>query len=203
MSGRLFHNVEEDFALYEERYRKVFFFIGQCLTRYQSIEDTLYDAFHATATCSNMMAAAIFEVANSVESKLKLISAATTDRDNGISDLWSDLRPRIKAAADLRNQIAHATPIQVGRGIVVEFDETSGKSKILGYQSEHSDLHLEKRSRGGKKKWALEDLQAARDKLQHVWLNLITFNRIAAGQAIPKHFKEAWDHPTVQNWVVC
>lgn len=203
MNEELFQNAEEDFSIFEERYRKVFYFIGQCLTRYQTIEDTLYDAFLVTATCSNMMAASIFEVANSVESKLKLITAATIDRDNCISDLWSDLRPRIKAAADLRNQIAHATPVQVGRGVVVEFDHDSGESRILGYRSKNSDLQLEKRSRGRMSNWTLEDLQNARDKMQGVWVNLITFNRIAAGQAIPAHFKKAWDHPTVQSWVIC
>lgn len=202
MPQKLFNNEEDDQEKIEESYRELFFYIGLCVTRYQSVEDHLYDTFLSVMNGSNMRAASFFELANSLESKLKMITAATTDCSNDVSDLWIDLRPRIKSAFDQRNLIAHATPITIGRGAVLKKDEQSGEFKILGFLSEHSEFKLEKRRAKMPKSWNFKELRQIHDEFMLAWINQLTFNKIAQGEAIPQHFKEAWQHPVVQNWNV-
>ena len=202
MAQKIFYNEDEDPAKIEESYKELFFYIGLCVTRYQSIEDHLYDTFLCVMDGSDMRAASFFELANSLESKLRMITAATTDCSNEVSDLWLDLKPRIKTAFDMRNLIAHATPIAVGRGVVTEMDHESGEIRLVGFLKESSEFKLEKRRAKEPISWSFEDLSQLHDKFMLVWLNQLTFGKIAQGEAIPQHFKDAWPHPIVKGWLV-
>lgn len=199
MSRTLYHN-EEDQEKVNETVRKLYLYIGKCTTRYQSVEDNLPNTFARAFSGSEDVASEIFEIARGLEDKLRMISAAMGGRNAQLKALWDELRPRIKSAFDRRNQIAHGTPVQAGRGIVLEFDKASDEARFVGYLSEHSELKLEKKNKNAVITWTHDQLREMHEDFDTVWLNLVTLDKMLVDEAIPKHWADCWTNDVVLSW---
>ena len=186
---------EEDLGATPEAQSKFYKMIGLCVTRYQQIEDRLQPIFQASLEHSEEASSMIFGVARGLESQLALVSAAVIDRDAIFAELWGDLRPRIKGAADNRNQIAHSTTLLKGRGIVI------GDDGFLGYNEPASQFQLEKSTKSGKIYWNTERLLEEYEALDELSRHLTVFFRLLVDGAIPANFRDWWAHPNLKEYL--
>ena len=181
--------------------RAVYFYVGQFLTRYQSIEDVLLGVFSRALKGPPERAKLIFSEAKGLESKLKMISAAMIDCDPDTSSAWEDLRCRIKASFDHRNQVAHSTGLIVGRGIVLQADEESGDVKFAGYREPKSEFKLQKNTKSGEVHWDETMLMQARDTADILFSNIVGLMQRLDGEPVTKHLLRNWNHEAVKGWL--
>nr|WP_294815924.1 hypothetical protein [uncultured Sphingomonas sp.] len=122
MTTELDNAEQAELARFIEHKDRFFALIGHCVTRYQSIEDSLPGVFAAALGGDPARAHAVFAVVRGLEAKLNLISAALTGQDGMPADYWPSLLHRIAAAAEARNQIAHSAPVSFG-AISIKLDD--------------------------------------------------------------------------------
>ena len=195
----LYHNEEEP----EEQARNVravYFYVGQFLTQYQSIEDALLGVFSRALTGNHERAELIFAEAKGLESKLKLISAAMIGWEPNVSNAWDNLRGRIKVCFDQRNQVAHSTGVVVGRTIVLKVDEEKGAVEIAGYGEEHSQFKLQKCTKSGEVLWDEQMLREARDTADVLLSHIMGLIRRLDGEAVTQHLLQDWELEAVREW---
>jgi hypothetical protein len=172
--------------------RKAFFAaVGECITAFQTIDDYLSSCFHAAAGGSEARAAAIFKFANSLEAKNGLIAAALIDRTAELQAVWADLQPRIKFAADNRNQIAHANPQHVGSTVILSLDAQGEWNQPL-YDDSTQRMELIKRTKNGQSIWTTAQLNEEIERLRRIFQNQIAFVQILNGQTVSDHLVEDW-----------
>ncbi|MEW6392008.1 MAG: hypothetical protein AB1542_16550 [Pseudomonadota bacterium] len=93
--------------------------IGRVVTSYQLIEDHLNETFSAALAIPDSKGEAIFGLARGLDFKLDAISAVLADEDANLKTQWESFRIKIRNAAAARNQIAHATPRERGKTVIV------------------------------------------------------------------------------------
>jgi hypothetical protein len=143
-------------------------------------------------------ASGIFSVAKGLEDRCRLITAAMLTRNSNLQGLWDDLRKRIKSSADKRNQIAHATSVFVGRGVVIGADENGGH-QIVGFTKPHSEMNLEKKTRSGMARWDMAMLRAEQEELHELSRNMTVLFRILEDGKLTVPFDDWWKHPLIEG----
>lgn len=85
--------------------------MGQCLTAYQQIEDSLQVVFGRALTVGPSVANELWEVVShrGLEMKLDMVTAALSQHAEDLRSGWKELKNDIKTAQEDRNDIAHAT----------------------------------------------------------------------------------------------
>ena len=86
MTTELDNAEQAELARFIEHKDRFFALIGHCVTRYQSIEDSLPGVFAAALGGDPARAHAVFAVVRGLEAKLNLISAALTGQDGMPAD---------------------------------------------------------------------------------------------------------------------
>ena len=197
--AELYQN-DDDPKEVERSARAVYFYIGQFLTRYQTIEDSLLGLFKIALSGSEDRATRIFNQVNGLESKLELVSAALLEKDDDFRSVWSELRTRIKLCFDNRNQIAHSTAFTAGRGLMIVFDEEKKETAIAGYKQKYTQLKLEKKTKSGAVVWDEKMLMAVRDDAYRLHSHVVAFNQALKGQKVSQHLVSDWGNEVVSLW---
>ncbi|WP_144037680.1 hypothetical protein [Sphingopyxis sp. KK2] len=192
-------SAEHDPGATQEAYRRFYASIGLCITRYQSIDDRLESIFSSTLRIGNEASSGMFSIAQGLESRIKLISAAMTERDERFGKLWENLRRRIKLAADHRNQIAHSTSFLQGRAIVLAEGE-DGEMAVAGFSPLQSEMKLAKKTKAGEVIWNTEAIIKETEALDELSRNMTVFVRLLIDGKVPSQFQTWWAHPLVKSW---
>jgi hypothetical protein len=175
-------------AEFEKHRARFYALIGHCVTGYQSVEDYLPDVFAAALSGNMDRAVAIFAVARGLEAKLNLISAALTGPDQALADRWSGLLKRVAAAADARNQIAHARSVHNGGMINVRLGDKNAPGKATRVKPARMELH---KHRGANERvWTLEMMIQEAERSFKLFGHLIAFAMTLKGETVPPHLLE-------------
>ncbi|WP_411339702.1 hypothetical protein V6U71_17870 [Sphingopyxis sp. J-6] len=194
----LFNNEDDDIDTMQQKQLRFYALVGICISDYQSIEDRLESIFKASLRIEADAAHGMFSIAKSLEDRCRMITAALMTRNINIQGLWDDLKKRIKLSADNRNQIAHASSVFVGRGIVID-TSAEGKFKLLGYKKPHSEMKLEKKTKSGVVQWDANMLRAERESLEELSRNITVLVRILVDGTLESRFADWWKHPLVEG----
>jgi hypothetical protein len=117
--------------------------VGQCILRFQHVEDYLEEVFAAVLGGTRNRADAIFASVRGVERKIQVIKASAIGLSGRPWDDLESLLAKVKAASDVRGQIAHANPVHNGGMIRInvrmegnEIAETLGAERITASRFE-------------------------------------------------------------------
>ena len=198
MTRELFTNPDDDADTMQQKTLRFYALVGICVSDYQAIEDRLESLFKAALQIDECAAHDIFIVAKSLEDKFKLITAALKTRNENLRGLWDDLQKRIKASADKRNQIAHASSVFVGRGAVIDARD-EGAAKVIGYTKPHSEMKLEKKTKSGVVRWDASMLAIERASLEELSRHLTVIFRILVDGSLDPRFVDWWKHPLIEG----
>jgi hypothetical protein len=169
--------------------RTVFFaLIGQCVTKYQTVEDYLPDIFAAVLGIDDAKALRIFGHVRGLEPKLSIIAEGLSDALEERQQDWDGLLKRIRKAAEARNQIAHANPVHRGAEIVVQLGEDHQVVSVE--QKGESRMELRKQTQNSSVIWTTELLVAEYERTRKLFGNLIAFVKRLKGEAVPPHLDE-------------
>jgi hypothetical protein len=172
---------------FEKHTARFYELIGHCVTRYQAVEDYLPTVFGAALGGDLGRAEALFAIARGLEAKLNMISAALTGADDKIAVRWSNLLKQVAAAAEARNQIAHARTVHNGGlvGVQLATDDTPGKVTRI----KPARMELRKRSGAGEKVWTIETMLQEAKHCSKLFGQLIAFTMTLKGETVPPHLK--------------
>ena len=168
-----------------QKHRSRFYeLIGHCITSYQTVEDYLPEVFTCSLGIKQEKADAMFSTVRGLETKLALISAALTGAEKTIIAQWDELKTQVAAAAAIRNQIAHGTPITT-----VVFKAIQGVNGEPGtlIQTDPQRMELHKRNRAGEVRWTVESLLIEAKGCDALFRRLIAFKLSLTGQPVPPH----------------
>ena len=172
-----------------EKHRTDFFSaIGQCITRYQYVEDYLPKVFIAALGGNAEKAAAIFVNVRGLEPKLKIILASLTGVDESIMFRWRLLSERVVSASKARNQIAHARTVQNFGLAKVPPCEHGKIGSIIRFPDPQMELQIL-----GKKNpcvWTLERLIKETNINNKLYFNLVAFSMTLRGEEPFPHLLE-------------
>lgn len=198
MSRQLYTNTDDDADAMRQKQLRFYALVGICVSDYQAIEDRLESLFKSALEIDEHAAHDIFLVAKGLEDKCKLIAGALKTRNENLRALWDDLQKRIKAAADKRSQIAHASSVFGGRGIVIGTAD-DGEPKIIGYTKPHSEMKLEKKTKSGVVHWDAKMLATERSSLEELSRHLTVLFRILVDGSLDPRFFDWWRHPLIEG----
>lgn len=154
-----------------ESYRDFYARVGMCVTQYQGVEDALSGMFQAALGGSADRAIAVFDVANGLQGKFAIISAAMLDLPESTRDQWKGIAARVQRAADFRNKVAHGRSTVFGGGVIVKF-RSDGEPVSARRKSEpRMQLHKESRS-GTTQVIEMDEMQAAYDEMERLWVEM-------------------------------
>jgi hypothetical protein len=190
---------QEELEKFEVHISEFYSMIGLCITRFQTVNDYIADIFHAALGGSNEKADGIFQVARGLESQLALVTACMADRSSPLRELWSDLRPRIKFAADNRNQIAHAKSHHNGPTVVLKRDDERDRFVLVDVQYEKQRMELRKKHKVGESVWSLLELREEKSRLDEIFAHQIIIKGFLAGEPPRPSLAKRWDHPAVDK----
>jgi hypothetical protein len=174
----------DEFAKHRSRFFEP---VGYCVSHYQTIEDYLADMFAIALGGNPSRAAALFNVARGLEAKIQMISAALLNADKERQDQWQLLRRRVWAAAEARNQIAHARPTQFAK-IRVYLDKKLNATRVK--KNESSRMELRKYTKAGHVVWSNEMLHAEAKRNDRLFRHLIVLAKQLKGETPPAHLPE-------------
>lgn len=103
-----------DERAFREKQQRFYAMVGQCILRFQHVEDYLGDVFASVLGGGRLRADATFASVRGIDRKIEIIKAAATGLTGGPWNQLSPLLNRVKEASDVRGQIAHANPVQNG-----------------------------------------------------------------------------------------
>ena len=187
-------NSEDDanaanWAEFEKHSTRFFALIGHCITKYQTLEDYLSDVFAAALGINEAKALKIFNHVRGLETKLAMISEALNDATEEHQLRWQTLLVRVRAAADARNQIAHANPVHHAGPIVIVVDDDL---QVKSAKRTGSD-RMELRKRASNAVWTTELLIAEHERASRLFGHLIAFVMRFKGQTVPEHLEEPFE----------
>jgi hypothetical protein len=173
-----------------ETHRSSFYaMIGHYVTLYQSVEDYLADLFVAALPVPEEQSAAIFAVVRGLEAKLNIISATLITADDAHKERWQVLVKRVAAAAEARNQIAHASPVHHGPTVNVILGSPDKAPTIrLDHSTQRMELH--KQTRSGEHVWTLERMREEHRRTDKLYGHLIALAKQLKGETPPEHLLE-------------
>jgi hypothetical protein len=154
---------EAEWAEFEKHRSRFFALIGHCVTRFQSVEDYLPDVFAAALGINEVKALKIFNLTRGLDIRLAMISEALSDAADEHQQHWETLLKRIRAAAEARNQIAHANPVHHAAGFTIEIGDGFQVKSVKRTGSDRMELH--KQTQNSKTIWTTELLIAEHDRL--------------------------------------
>ena len=155
---------------------------------YQTVEDYLPDVFASALNSNQKKARALFALVRGLDRQLDCIAEALMDADEHHQKRWQELRKRIKQAADARNEIAHASPVQHGGKLRIALSKDPNippTSKRI----EAPRMELHKRSKNAI--WTTETMRAEYERSSKLFSHLIAFTHELRGEKPPKHLLEA------------
>lgn len=133
----------------------------------------------------------IFNLTRGLDIRLAMISEALSDATDEHQQRWEALLKRIRAAAEARNQIAHANPVHHGGGITVEIGEGFQVKSVKRTGSDRMELH--KQTQNSKAIWTTELLIAEYERASKLFGHLIAFVRRFKGESVPAHLAEPFE----------
>lgn len=167
---------------FEKHQSRFYALIGHCVTRYQQIEDFLPTVFNAALGGDTGKSAAIFAVARGLEAKLNIISA-TLGASEQVINRWTVLLKRISAAANARNQIAHARPVNNGGLVCIGHGDGDNPSVATRMRLPQMELH--KQAGKGETVWTLALMIAEAERTSKLFGHLIAFEMTLKGEEPP------------------
>ena len=148
---------------------------------YQAVEDFLEDVFSNILGGPRNRATAIYNSVFGIESKIRIIQAAATNRSGLPWDELPLLLKRVKAASEVRAKIAHARPVQNGGKLAIKFRMENGLpvEAIETTQITEPCWELHK---DGKETviFTVENLREEYDRFDAIFSDLIDFLKTAA-----------------------
>ena len=190
MSNSEEQKLDAEWAEFEKHSTRFFAMIGHCVTRFQCIEDYLPDVFAAALGINEAKALKIFNLTRGLDLRLPMISGALSDATDEHQQRWATLRKHIHAAAEARNQIAHASPVHRGGCLVINCDGFEVKS-VTKIEPDRMELH--KQTQNSKAIWTTERLIAEYQRVDKLFGHLIAFVKRLKGESVPAHLEEPFE----------
>ena len=178
---------EVEWAEFEKHRSRFFALIGHCVTKFQSVEDYLPDVFATALGINEAKAPKIFDLTRGLEMRLDMISESLSDAPDEHRQRWETLLKRIRAAAEARNQIAHAKPVHRGGGIAISLDAELQVISAKKTEPDRMELHKKKTI------WTEELLIAEYGRADKLFGHLIAFVMRLKGQSVPPHLDEPFE----------
>jgi hypothetical protein len=182
---------EAEWAEFEKHRSRFFALIGHCITIFQSVEDYLPNVFAVALGINEAKALKIFNLTRGLDIRLAMISEALSDAADEHKQRWEALLKRIRAAAEARNQIAHANPVHHGGRITVEIGEGFQVKSVKRTGSGRMELH--KQTQNSKAIWTTELLITEYNRASELSGHLIAFVKRLKGESVPAHLEEAFE----------
>jgi hypothetical protein len=181
-------NREVDPTEFTKERTRFYALIGHCVTQYQSVEDYLPEIFGAALGGDQEKAVAVFAVARGLEAKLNVISAALTGADQAIVDRWESLLKRVTAAADARNQIAHARAVHNAGMFRVQLGDENTPGKMTRIKPQRMELRKRRGAKG--MLWTVDLMIQEAERSLKLSGHLVGFTKTLKGETVPPHLVE-------------
>ena len=182
---------EAEQAEFPEHRTRFFALIGHCVTRFQSVEDYLPNVFAAALGINEAKALKIFNLTRGLDLRLAMISEALSDAADEHRQRWETLLKRIRAAAEARNQIAHANTVHNAGGLTIQIGDGFQVKSLTKTGSERMELH--KKTQNSETIWTTELLIAEHDRAFKLFGHLIAFVKRLKGESVPAHLDEPFE----------
>jgi hypothetical protein len=170
-------NEDAEVRAFREKQRRFYALVGHCILRFQHVEDYLEDVFAAVLGGRRDRADAIFASVRGVERKIQIIRASATGLSGNPWDDLDSLLAKVKAASEVRGQIAHANPVQNGGLIRInvrmeggQIVETVGMERVS-----ESGFELHKQAAKVKIILTAEDLLREYNRIDKLFGDMIAF----------------------------
>lgn len=163
----------EPAALTREGQAAFYCAIGLCVTEYQAVEDALPTVFGSALKGSRVRSDAIFSIANGLQAKIAIVSAAMGDLSGEAADSWKALASRIQQSADFRNKIAHGRSTHFGGHLRFHVEE----ERVVSMTTVSAPrMQMHKKGKGGANQVIeLEEIQAEYQASKDLMRDMIAF----------------------------